>query len=197
MGLVGVLYLLFERSILSDPTSNRQSSPAAESLPRTILGVQVGLIALSMIVTSSSVASLQAKRGLPLGNQVVGWLVLSTSFMSSLSASCCLPDLTSCFTHGAFPPQLTTKKPLSPPSSHYLPYLLPLLHHPHNLLRRPLLLHLLRSPCHLGAFRTPYLQLRKDCQPGTSALANNNCKTTLYRPPGYIITTAIAKREFK
>ena len=162
MGLVGVLYLLFEKSILSDPTSNRQSPPALESLPRTILGIQVGLIALSMIVTSSSAASLQAKRGLPIGNQVVGWLVLSTSFMSSPSASYCLPDLTSCFTHGAFPPQLTTQKPLSPPSSHYLPHFLPRLHHPHNLLRRPLLLRLLRSPCHLGAFRTPRLQLHEN-----------------------------------
>ena len=78
MGLVGVLYLLFEKSILSDPPSNTQSPPALDSLPRTILGVQVGLIALAMIVTSSSVGSIQAKRGLPIGNQVVGWLVLST-----------------------------------------------------------------------------------------------------------------------
>ena len=78
MGLIGVLYLLFEKSILSAPTSNSQSPPALDGLPRTILGVQVGLIALAMIVTSSSVASLQAKRGLPIGNQVVGWLVLST-----------------------------------------------------------------------------------------------------------------------
>lgn len=78
MGLVGVLYLLFEKSILSDPTSNTQFPSALDSIPRTILGVQVGLIALAMIVTTSSVASLQAKRGLPLGNQVVGWLVLST-----------------------------------------------------------------------------------------------------------------------
>ena len=162
MALVGVLYLLFEKSILSDPTSNRQSSPALESLPRTILGIQVGLIALSMIVTSSSVASLQAKRGLPIGNQVVGWLVLSTLFINSPSASYCLHDLTSCFTHGAFPPQLTTKEPLSPPFSHYLPHLLPSLHHTHNLVRRPLLLRLLRSPRHLGAFRTPHLQLHKN-----------------------------------
>ena len=78
MGLVGVLYLLFEKSILSDPTSNTQLPSALDSIPRTILGVQVGLIALAMIVTTSSVASLQAKRGLRLGNQVVGWLVLST-----------------------------------------------------------------------------------------------------------------------
>ena len=104
MGLVGVLYLLFEKSILSDPDSDRQSSPALQSLPRTILGIQVGLIALSMIVTSSSAASLQAKCGLPMGNQVVGWLVLGISFISSPYTSCCLPYPSSCFTHGAFPP---------------------------------------------------------------------------------------------
>lgn len=34
------------------------------------------MIALSLIVTRSSVSSLQAKQGLPLGNQVVGWFVL-------------------------------------------------------------------------------------------------------------------------
>lgn len=35
------------------------------------------MILLAVIVTRSTVASLQAKQGLPLGNQVVGWLVLS------------------------------------------------------------------------------------------------------------------------
>jgi phosphatidylinositol glycan class N len=34
------------------------------------------MILLAVIVTRSSVASLQAKEGLPLGNQVVGWFVL-------------------------------------------------------------------------------------------------------------------------
>lgn len=36
----------------------------------------MGLIALSMILTRSSVLSLQAKQGLALGNQIVGWSVL-------------------------------------------------------------------------------------------------------------------------
>ena len=73
---VGVLYLLFEKSILSSTTS--APSTGVNSLSKSILGVQMGLIVLAMLVTRSSVASLQARRGLPLGNQVVGWLVLGT-----------------------------------------------------------------------------------------------------------------------
>ena len=78
MGLVGVLYLLFEKSILSSPVGSTKSLSGLDSLSRSILGIQVGLIVLAMIVTRSSIASIQAKRGLPVGNQVVGWLVLST-----------------------------------------------------------------------------------------------------------------------
>lgn len=75
MVLVGVLYILFEKSILSSTTSSKQAS--LDGLSATLLGVQIGLIMLAMIVTRSSVASLQAKMGLPLGNQVVGWMILS------------------------------------------------------------------------------------------------------------------------
>ena len=78
MGLVGVLYLLFEKSILSSTVGSTKSLSGLDSLSRSILGIQVGLIVLAMIVTRSSVASIQAKRGLPVGNQMVGWLVLST-----------------------------------------------------------------------------------------------------------------------
>lgn len=38
--------------------------------------MQVGFIALAIAVTRSSVASLQAKQGLPLGTQMVGWATL-------------------------------------------------------------------------------------------------------------------------
>lgn len=38
---------------------------------------QIGLVLLAMVVTRSSALSLQAKLGLPRGNQVVGWIVLS------------------------------------------------------------------------------------------------------------------------
>lgn len=79
MLLVGVLYLLFEKSIVSSSPSSSKglASPTTGGLPRIILGVQIGLILLAMVVTRSSVSSLQAKRGLPLGNQVTGWVVLS------------------------------------------------------------------------------------------------------------------------
>lgn len=92
MASVGLLYLLFEKSILSASSSARSelSSPQADGLSRNILGAQIGLIMLAMIVTRSSVASLQAKRGLPAGNQVIGWLVLSISTAAPppRSASC-------------------------------------------------------------------------------------------------------------
>ena len=73
---VGVLYLLFEKSILSSTTST--PSTGINSISTSILGAQMGLIVLAMLVTRSSVQSLQARRGLPLSNQIVGWLVLST-----------------------------------------------------------------------------------------------------------------------
>lgn len=81
---VGVLYLQFEKILLFFPSKRRNTDqpsppmPGSNSLSQSVLGVQIGLILLAMIVTPSSIASLQAKRGLPLGNQVVGWLVLST-----------------------------------------------------------------------------------------------------------------------
>ena len=81
MVLVGVLYILFEKSILSSTTGSKQAS--LDDLSATLLGVQIGLIMLAMIVTRSSVVSLQAKLGLPLGNQVVGWIILSTQNICS------------------------------------------------------------------------------------------------------------------
>lgn len=78
MLFVGILYLLFQHSILGNK-SGGSAIVAMNNLTKCILGLQVGLIILALIVTRSSVASLQAKRGLPLGNQVVGWTVLSMS----------------------------------------------------------------------------------------------------------------------
>ncbi|KAL8775282.1 MAG: hypothetical protein Q9209_000289 [Squamulea sp. 1 TL-2023] len=81
MASVGLLYLLFEKSILSTSSSVRGqlASPLTDGLSRNILGAQIGLIMLAMVITRSSVASLKAKHGLPLGNQVLGWLVLIAS----------------------------------------------------------------------------------------------------------------------
>ena len=76
MALVGVLYLFFEKSILSTAKKSSRSGTTLDRASKSIIGAQVGLIVLAMIVTRSSVASLQAKKGLPFGNQVVGWIVL-------------------------------------------------------------------------------------------------------------------------
>ena len=78
MFVVGALYLVYEKSILQQSTASTTglASSSADGISRTILGVQVGLIALAMVVTKSSVTSLQAKQGLPLGTQIVGWIVL-------------------------------------------------------------------------------------------------------------------------
>ena len=96
---VGVSYLLFDRRIAP-------VLPASGwSWPRIILGLQAGLILLAMVVTRSSVASIQAKQGLPIGNQVVGWLVLGTheetilrELANKAVASFALP-----FAHSLFP----------------------------------------------------------------------------------------------
>lgn len=80
MVAIGVGYLLFEDIILAG-FSSAMKLPKAHSnhVTRTIVGVQIGLTCLAMVVTRSSALSLQAKKGLPLGNQVTGWIVLGKS----------------------------------------------------------------------------------------------------------------------
>ncbi|KIW66603.1 hypothetical protein PV04_05921 [Phialophora macrospora] len=80
MFAAGLLYLTFEHDI----TLQSKSAGALREtniLSRTLMGLQIGVILLTVIVTRSSVASLQAKKGLPIGNQVVGWVVLLVSIM--------------------------------------------------------------------------------------------------------------------
>ncbi|KAK5277878.1 Glycosyl phosphatidyl inositol anchor synthesis [Cryomyces antarcticus] len=74
----GVLYIVFEERILAQtrPVDDELGSEMPDGWSQAILGAQVGLIALAMLVTRSSIASLQAKKGLPLGTQVTGWTVL-------------------------------------------------------------------------------------------------------------------------
>ncbi|KAB8349775.1 hypothetical protein FH972_023789 [Carpinus fangiana] len=77
---VGLLYLFYEKTILwqgAGNTQNLASVRATDTFSRGILGAQIGLIALAMMVTRSSAMSLQAKKGLPLGTQIAGWIVLS------------------------------------------------------------------------------------------------------------------------
>jgi phosphatidylinositol glycan class N len=75
----GVVYLIFQKSITSRSRSQGAASAGFDYVSRSIMGAQVGIILLAILVTRSSIASLQAKQGLPLGNQVTGWLVLITS----------------------------------------------------------------------------------------------------------------------
>jgi GPI ethanolamine phosphate transferase 1 len=75
----GVGYLIFEQQITSQSRSARTVSGKTNSLSRLIMGLQLGVISLTIIVTRSSIASLQAKKGLPLGNQVIGWFCLISS----------------------------------------------------------------------------------------------------------------------
>jgi phosphatidylinositol glycan class N len=81
--VVGLAYILLEKSVLVQTTPEKDGLGAnkADGLSRMIMGVQVGLVALAMVVTRSSVFSLQAKQGLPLGTQVVGWATLIASFV--------------------------------------------------------------------------------------------------------------------
>ncbi|EFY86094.1 phosphoethanolamine transferase class N [Metarhizium acridum CQMa 102] len=80
MFLVGFLYLILEDTVLADFSWAASSDPSLKksnkNIQRTLTGIQLGLILLSMLVTRSSALSLQAKRGLPVGNQVLGWAIL-------------------------------------------------------------------------------------------------------------------------
>lgn len=78
MFAVGILYLLFEKSIIANTksTDDELASPELDPTSRIILGCQAGLVALAMIVTRSSVVTLQARQGLGPGNIYVGWFTL-------------------------------------------------------------------------------------------------------------------------
>ncbi|XXG99148.1 hypothetical protein Hte_005483 [Hypoxylon texense] len=83
MVAVGILYLIFEDSFLADFSSSKNPNALRRrnDISRALIGVQIGLVLLAMLVTYRSAMSLQAKQGLPRGNQVVGWLVLVISFL--------------------------------------------------------------------------------------------------------------------
>ncbi|WYZ45459.1 hypothetical protein EsH8_VIII_000775 [Colletotrichum jinshuiense] len=76
MAAIGVAYLVWEDKLLARP---------ALLTARALTGVQVGLVLLAIVVTRSSALSLQAKQGLPRGNQVVGWIVLFVSLLMPLT----------------------------------------------------------------------------------------------------------------
>ncbi|KAF4125306.1 GPI ethanolamine phosphate transferase 1 [Geosmithia morbida] len=84
MVLIGFLYLALEDFVLADFTRVEGIKPAS-STSRIITGIQVGLTLLATLVTRSSALSLQANRGLPVGNQIVGWIVLVVSFLAPVA----------------------------------------------------------------------------------------------------------------
>ncbi|RFU72669.1 gpi ethanolamine phosphate transferase 1 [Trichoderma arundinaceum] len=88
MSLIGLLYMVFEPTVLSDFSSEGVKSNNSTNflVSRAVTGIQVGLIILATLVTRSSALSLQAKQGLPLGNQVVGWAVLEPHTNGSAKA---------------------------------------------------------------------------------------------------------------
>ena len=110
--VIGVLYIVLEQRLIVQAVANNKEFEAArpDGLSRSILGVQVracrrpdcactadtpakvGLVALAILVTRSSVASLQAKQGLPLGTQLVGWATLGR-FYTVISSHCCAAHL--------------------------------------------------------------------------------------------------------
>ncbi|PWY66844.1 GPI-anchor [Aspergillus sclerotioniger CBS 115572] len=81
MFFTGLLYLLFEDYVLGRKSSAQSSIAISSCGARTIMGTQLGMVLLALIVTRSSATSLQAKQGLPFGNQVVGWFVLVASLL--------------------------------------------------------------------------------------------------------------------
>ncbi|DAA72819.1 TPA_exp: Uncharacterized protein A8136_5349 [Trichophyton benhamiae CBS 112371] len=81
MFATGMLYLIFEESILSSSKIGTRSGSTFNIGSRIVMGAQIGLILLSIIVTRSSIASLQERAGLPLGNQVTGWIAMVSSFI--------------------------------------------------------------------------------------------------------------------
>ncbi|KAI1099893.1 GPI ethanolamine phosphate transferase 1 [Jackrogersella minutella] len=85
MAAAGVFYLVFEEKLLAFSSSKRsKTAKTGNELSRMLIGIQIGLVLLAMLVTRDSALSLQAKEGLPRGNQIVGWLVLVVSFLMPL-----------------------------------------------------------------------------------------------------------------
>ncbi|KAJ0289624.1 Glycosyl phosphatidyl inositol anchor synthesis [Colletotrichum noveboracense] len=98
MASIGLAYLVWEDVLLARSSTGKvvgQGLPIARALtgiqvslfPRLCIDLnltrdnQVGLILLAIVVTRSSALSLQAKLGLPRGNQIVGWIVLGETIL--------------------------------------------------------------------------------------------------------------------
>ena len=83
MFAVGAIYLVFERNLVAG--SKPESELASHELSnksRMVLGVQLGLVLLSMIVTKSSISYLQAREGIPYGVLTMGRATLAASLVA-------------------------------------------------------------------------------------------------------------------
>lgn len=134
MFAVGVLYLLFEKSIIIDSKAPRGglASSTLDNTSRIILGVQCGLVALAMIVTRSSIITLQAGQGSGKGNIYVGWFTLgmnTTTLITFYMANNC-----SGFIDPSFSLRSSAGTSLHSPPCGDVPTVLADLHHPHHLL---------------------------------------------------------------
>lgn len=84
MVVVGIMYLIFEDFVLAEFTWTTKSTPKKPNhVTRMLVGVQIGLTILSILITRSTVLSMQSKNGVPPGNQAVGWLVLGKTQLVS------------------------------------------------------------------------------------------------------------------
>ncbi|KAF4584252.1 GPI ethanolamine phosphate transferase 1 [Ophiocordyceps camponoti-floridani] len=79
--VVGLLSLTHEDLVVSHFSRSilNKHFRAGDVARRTVTGIQIGLVLLAMLVTRSSALSLQAKQGLPPGNQALAWIVLVVS----------------------------------------------------------------------------------------------------------------------
>ena len=163
MVAVGIMYLLFEDFVLADFSSPVKPSSSRNHATRTLLGVQVGFIVLAIIITRSSALSLQAKQGLPLGNQILGWIVLGRYSMryylvlwldanQFLCVYSRLPRPTPSVSH-------STKQPLFTQVAGHIPHVRSYFCHSYHFLRGPFLSRLLRYSSLLGKARTRYFRV--------------------------------------
>ena len=150
---VGMIYMTYQVvSEMIDATEQKDQKP--EIMPGIIFGAQVGLVALSMIVTWDSVITLRAREGLGSGNLYVGWFTLGKNPVREHL-------LTTNEYSGIIVPSIcvltSSQQALSPAPSCHLPSIRTHLHHPHHLLRRPILLRLLPLHLQLDASRAQSL----------------------------------------
>lgn len=110
-------------------------------------------------MTRSSALSLQAKLGLPRGNQILGFIVLS-KYPWFLQNAFVLMIKSTAFNH-AIPPSTPAKQSLSSSVDGYIPDIFANVCSPHHLVRRSLLPRVLRYADNLGSSGASHLRLQQ------------------------------------